>query len=71
MHYCYEFNSFVATLIVLSDVVSMNVFYSEILSDMLCNNTVVCKKIAAVHEKAYFWLFLVEISLHFGKALNC
>ena len=33
--------------------------------------TVVCKKIAAVHEKAHFWLFLVEISFRFGKALNC
>ena len=34
-------------------------------------HTVVCKKIAAVYEKAHFWLFLVEIPLRFGKALNC
>ena len=33
--------------------------------------TVVCKKIAAVYQKAHFWLFLVEIPLRFGKALNC
>ena len=33
--------------------------------------TVVCKKIAAVHEKANFLHFLVEISLRFGRALNC
>ena len=33
--------------------------------------TVVCKKIAAAHEKALFWLFLLEIPLRFGKALNC
>ena len=28
------------------------------------------QKIAAVHEKAHFWPFLVEISLNFGKALK-
>ena len=33
-------------------------------------STFMCNKIAAVHEKAHFWLFLVEISLHFGKALK-
>ena len=32
--------------------------------------TAVCKKIAAVYQKAHFWLFLSEIPLRFGKALN-
>ena len=32
--------------------------------------TVVCKKIAAVHEKAHFCLFLVEIPLHFRKVFD-
>ena len=33
--------------------------------------TVVCKKIAAGHEKAHFGFFIEEILLRFGEALNC
>ena len=45
--------------------------FISIYSLSLERHTVVCKKIAAVHDKAHFWLFHVEISLRFRNALNC
>ena len=41
--------------------------YAHFIHTKKSTYTVVCEKIAAVHEKAHFWLFLVEISFRFGK----